>query len=147
MRLKLINESIDKIDKSRLLTLWYENEKGDKYIPDLKDALHNIPIDKYPYQVSQFPNVLRTTYLKCYDDKSEEVASGESSWSEDLVLAIANTGEYSLSEAILIVVQSCERCMNALAHKYNIGWGYPEHSKEWNKCGTSCEFCKEQKQL
>lgn len=73
---------------------------------------------------------------------SREVLSGHCTWQESLTLAIANSGDYSLREAILISATSCERCMNALAHKYGLDWGYEEYSEEWQKCGTSCQFCK-----
>lgn len=75
---------------------------------------------------------------------SREVFSTNSSWNEDLVLAIANSKDYTLSEAIIIAASSCERCMNSLAHKYGLDWGYAEHSEDWGKCGTSCQFCIEQ---
>ena len=64
-------------------------------------------------------------------------------WSDDLALSIANNSEYSLSEAIIISATSCERCMNSLAHKYGLDWGYEEYSEEWQKTGTSCSFCEE----
>ena len=73
---------------------------------------------------------------------SREVYSIDSSWSEDLALALANSGDYTLSEAIIIAAKSCERCMNVLANKYGLDWGYDEGSEKWNKCGTSCEFCE-----
>lgn len=73
---------------------------------------------------------------------SSSVGAGESGWSEDLALAMANSGDWKLSDAILIAANSCERCMNALAHKYGLKWGYPEFGEEWRKCGTECDFCK-----
>jgi hypothetical protein len=73
---------------------------------------------------------------------SREVFAFNSGWNDDLALAIANSGDYTLSEAIIIAARSCERCMNALAHKYGLDWGYEEGSEEWKKCGTSCDFCK-----
>ena len=138
MRLTLLNEM--KIDKKKLLTLWYENEKGEKYIPKDLESPDKIPTDKYPYQVSQFPNQLTTTYLKCYEDRSEEVMEGHQSWPEDLVMAMANSGDYSLSESILIAASCCERCLNVLLDQYELD-GYEEDSEEWNDCGTECEFC------
>lgn len=75
---------------------------------------------------------------------SYRVMEGHATWSEDLVLAMANSGDYTLRESILIAANSCERCMNSLAHKYGIEWGYPEYGEEWQKCGTSCEFCREE---
>lgn len=143
MKLKRINESVHNIDKKKLLTLWYEDENGNKYIPSHDETPSDIPIDDFPYQVSQFPTELKTTYLRCYDSRSEEVAEGSQTWPEDLVLAMANSGNYSLSESILIAASSCERCLNALCHKYGLDNGYPEGSEEWKKCGTVCDFCEE----
>jgi hypothetical protein len=74
---------------------------------------------------------------------SRQIMSGESSWPEDLVLAMAMTNEYTLSQAILIAANACERCMNTLAHKYDLKWGYPEGSEEWKKTRTSCQFCQD----
>ena len=58
-------------------------------------------------------------------------------------MAIANSGDYSLTEAIIIAATSCERCMNVLALKYGLNWGYEEGSEEWEKVGTSCQFCED----
>ena len=179
------------IDKSKLNTLWYENEDGDKFVPDLEGNMPPDVPEGYKYQVSQFPTSLRTTYLKLVDPKevaecphpeeyvhpthgwidgvegrecdycggtqtknvgeewpeewdasgSSEVMAGESGWSEDLALAMTNSGDYTLSEAILVAAQACERCMNALADQYGLDWGYPEFSDEWYKANTQCEFC------
>jgi hypothetical protein len=74
-------------------------------------------------------------------DGCVQLARGESSWPQDLALAMANSGKWSLSEAILVAANACERCMNALAHEYGLDWGYPEGSPDWEKCGTSCQFC------
>ena len=74
---------------------------------------------------------------------AREVCCGRSSWSEDLVLAMANSKDYSLSQSILIAANACSRCMNSLAHKYGLSWGYKEKSPEWEKTNTECDFCKE----
>jgi len=78
-----------------------------------------------------------------HDGGSEEIAEGHSTWPEDLALAMANSGDYKLSEAIIILASSCERCMNALGHKYGVDWGYPEESEEWQKAKTVCDYCSE----
>lgn len=63
---------------------------------------------------------------------------------EDVILAMANSGDFTLSEAIIVFANSCERCMNVLAYKYLDGKdGYPEFSEEWEKCNTVCDFCRE----
>lgn len=62
---------------------------------------------------------------------------------QDVILAMVNSGDYTLEEAISVYSSACERCMNVLAYKYTNGAdGYAEHSKEWEKCNTECSFCK-----
>lgn len=72
---------------------------------------------------------------------SRSYFEGHSGWNESLVMAIAKSGDYTLCESIIIAASSCERCMNSLAHKYGLDWGYEERSEEWEKCGTVCQFC------
>jgi hypothetical protein len=75
---------------------------------------------------------------------------GNSSWSEDLVMNIANSGDYKLGDAIIIAATCCERCLNVLCYNYKVPSydnpdiidGYAEGSEEWKKCGTSCRFCE-----
>lgn len=138
---KLLGMNINKDD---LNTLWYENENGDKHVPDMEGGpMDDIP-EGYEYQMSQFPNVLRTIMLGLNEDgTSYEIGWGESTYPEDLVLAMANSGDWSLGDAILIVANSCERCMNALAEQYGLDWGYKEYSDEWQKSNTVCDFCRE----
>lgn len=65
--------------------------------------------------------------------------------SEKCILAMANSGDYTLSEAIYVYGNACERCANALFYKYMNGEdGYPEGSEEWHKCNTKCEFCTDE---
>ena len=65
--------------------------------------------------------------------------------SEELILAMVNSGDYTLSEAMCILGNCCERCLNVLSYKYLDGKdGYPEYSEEWKKTNTSCEFCEEE---
>jgi len=182
------------INKKDLHTLWYENEAGDKFIPDLEGAIDDPP-EEFVYQFSQFPNELtlnmlylvesdkvencqhpeeaiKATYgwidgiegrectlcngtqTKKIDEDwpkewdaygSRDVGCGHSSWSEDLVLALANSNDFTLSEAILIAGNACSRCMNALAYEYGLDWGYPEFSEEWKNTNTECDFCKDTK--
>lgn len=64
---------------------------------------------------------------------------------EDVILAMANSGDYTLSEALAVFGNACERCMNVLAYKYLNGLdGYAEHSEKWEKCNTVCDFCRDE---
>lgn len=93
-----------------------------------------------------WPNIRKPWPKKWDGHGSRKLAHFESGWSEDLVLSMANSGEFKLSEAILIAANSCERCINALAYKYKVGWGYCEGSEDWHLANTSCIFCTIDKQ-
>ena len=65
-------------------------------------------------------------------------------FSQDCIVAMVNSGDYTLAEAIYVYCNSCERCMNVLLHKYlNGADGYEEYSDEWKKCNTVCDWCRE----
>ena len=62
---------------------------------------------------------------------------------EKIILAMVNSGDYTLSEALAVYTSACERCANVLAWKYTNGEdGYPEFSKKWNEANTECDFCR-----
>ena len=64
---------------------------------------------------------------------------------QDTIIAMVNSGDYTLSEALIVYSEACERCMNVLVYKYtNCKDGYPEFSDEWKKAGTCCQFCKDE---
>lgn len=138
------------LDKANLMWLWFEDEHGNKVECDCRDGSGPGP-DSHPYAYSRFPREVTT---HCYHRRTSDggygtkdaIFAGGSTWSEDLVLAMAtgaNGGrKFKLSDAILIGSQSCERCMNALAHHYGLPWGYPEGSDQWKKCNTQCEMCR-----
>lgn len=64
---------------------------------------------------------------------------------EKYIVAMVNSGDYTLSEAIIIYATACERCQNALDYKYSGGTeGYPEDSDEYRNCNTSCDFCSKE---
>lgn len=143
--------NISHVKKEIPPTLWYENPDGVRYVPT-QDDLRNLadPPEGFIYQLSRFPTTLEDTVLRLIREnghiaRSEHVMTGHSSWPEDLVLAMANSKMYSLSEAILVVAQSCERCMNAMAHEFELQWGYPANSDEWFNSGTRCMHCEEKK--
>ncbi len=69
--------------------------------------------------------------------------SFRSPFSQECIVAMVNSGDYTLEEAIYVYCKSCERCMNVLLHKYLNGKdGYIEFGKEWQNCNTECEWCK-----
>lgn len=58
------------------------------------------------------------------------------------IIAMVNSGDYTLEQAIWVYTSACERCMNVLLHKYLGTDGYEEYSSEWHKANTHCDFCK-----
>lgn len=131
------------INKDDLQILWYENEEGDKYIPDFDEGMPDDVPEGFDYQYSRFPEELTTTVLQINPDKtSTEVMQGHSTWSEDLVLAMVESGDFTLSESIIVASESCGRCLNALYYQYGLEDGFPEGSKEWRETNTECNFCK-----
>ena len=66
-------------------------------------------------------------------------------FSQRCIVAMVNSGDFTLEEAIWVYANSCERCMNVLLFKYLEGEdGYPEYSEDWHKANTVCDFCKEE---
>lgn len=64
--------------------------------------------------------------------------------SGECAVAMVNSGDYTLEQALWIMANACERCSNALTYKYLNGkYGYPEDSDKYRNCNTECEFCKE----
>ena len=59
-------------------------------------------------------------------------------------VAMVNSGDYDLYEALAVLSQCCERCCNALWNKYlpEENEGYDEFSPEWYKANTVCDFCR-----
>jgi hypothetical protein len=72
---------------------------------------------------------------------SRSIGAMEMGWNEELALGLVSKG-FSLSEAIIACATCCERCMNVMAHECGLEWGYALESEEYEKCGTSCKFCK-----
>ena len=61
----------------------------------------------------------------------------------DCIIAMVNSGDFTLEQAIWVYANSCERCMNVLCYKYLDGkYGYAEFSDEWKKANTECDFCR-----
>lgn len=183
-----------KIDKSKLKTLWYEDEQGNE-IPMDGDNWET-PLNA-TYQVSRFPLEVNTTHLKLIKQKDVDACKHKRKWIKrtggwvdgikgrecqmchgtqvkkwwqpwgfkwdgsggsrvsftetvhiggdgKLLVAMVNSGDYTLEEAMIVYSMACERCANVLWHKYLPGIdGYAEYSEEWEKCGTSCAFCEQ----
>jgi hypothetical protein len=109
-------------------------DKDEKYIGSSFNDGETVPAEEYvSFSVSVTEEV--------YDKKYKKILAFNSTWSEDLVLALHGKTKFNLQECILIASRACERCMNSLAHQYGLDWGYPEYSDEWFETNTSCKLC------
>ena len=136
-------------------TLWYEDDEGN-YLGT--GRFETFP-ENATVQVSRFPFELTTTYLSIKDNKSSLIAKATSTYSSELLFAMTRPSFKEMIKQILrygslgrkvtpkmgvfLAAASCERCMNSLAHRYGLDWGYKEKSDDWKSCRTSCERCLE----
>ena len=135
-----------KIDKSKLpCGIWYEDENGN-IIPRGEGG--EPPKNAKSRHVC-FPLEVREEVW--FKESERTDGRPDITWSshigggnQDVILAMANSGDYTLSEAMALYASCCERCMNVLAYKYLDGKdGYAEYSDEWKDCNTVCRYCKE----
>lgn len=136
-----------KIDKSKIpCGLWYEDVNGN--IIPFNDELD--PPKEAVTRHASFPLEIREqiwfkSKKKRKNDKPDMTCSTLiGGGNQDVILAMANSGDYTLAESMAIYASCCERCMNVLAYKYLNGKdGYAEYSDEWKLCITSCRYCKD----
>lgn len=136
-----------------LVPMWFETEDGKHRVPldfnSCNPCGAEANIDMFPIACSRSGIEIRTDVYRRRGDGgyggNDLVCSMNSSASEDLVLALAlgSNGQrkYRLREALVIAGESCECCMNVLAHQYGLKWGYEFGSEDQKKSGTSCQWC------
>ena len=158
------------IDLTKLRHFWWEDEQGNV----LEESPNAVPNEKqkekYRYYHSEFPcqishqicvydyhpkgiqklliklPIISKTVKRKIGKTFRNVGTFNTTYNSggDCIVAMVNSGDYTLEQAIWVFANSCERCMNALCFKYLNGKeGYEEYSDEWVKCHTVCDFCKE----
>jgi hypothetical protein len=137
--------------------LWYENEQGERWVPNLRGEVPTPP-QGFVYQHSRFPGYLRHEIIRIREDGgSETLGAFTSGYTPSLVLAMVRPGiaerlrqigrygvpapTLTYDEAV-IRAAGCEHCINTLAHRYGLLWGYRAGSAE-DRSNTSCEHCRE----
>lgn len=157
-----------KIDLSKMRLSWWEDERGN--VLELEE--NRLPTEKerekYCFYHSSFPcKITHEISLYDYNPKGiqkllirlpfigrrvkdkigktfRDICTINSTYrgGSDCIVAMVNSGDYTLEQAIWVYANACERCMNVLCFKYLNGKdGYEEYSEEWQKCGTTCDFC------
>lgn len=75
------------------------------------------------------------------DGKFEHLGEAHDTYNEKLAIAMVNSGDYTFKEAVLTLVDCCERCLNILHNKY---LGEKNFSKWYfyDKWDRHCNFCE-----
>lgn len=107
-----------KIDKSKLKTLWYEDEKGEE-LPDVENAREGAA-----YQVSNFPLEIRKTHLKLIKQKDVDACKHKRAW-------IKRTGGWVNG----VKGRECQCCHGTQVRKWWQLWG-----SKWDGCGSRKVF-------
>src|SRR6266481_559025 len=145
--------SSTKITLKPLPVMWFENEKGDKisFMYEGKPPTEEMPdIKDYPYAHMRMNAIIRDDIFKrdkTGDDGDNIIGSRQRGFNGDLALSLANNSNLKLSEAIAFCATCCERCMNLLANKLGLSWGYTPDSEDAKKVNTSCEVCPQVAEL
>lgn len=144
------------VTKAWTFNLWYEDKEENRF-PVCEDEIRGISkppsVTSFPYCLARFPTSIVTTIYKRRKDGSygtvDRVGESSSSVPGDLAVLMVmaskkQDGKFgmSLDHALVIASTACERCMNILAHKHGLPWGYAEGSLAAEKCKTSCELCR-----
>lgn len=143
---------------------WFEDANGhevEKDNPNVQFYRHCFPlelhdyIDEYCYHpknpIVKFLCRKSSWFYKWLSQRKPKtfrtILDGRTIYSsgQECIVAMVNSGDFTLEQAIWVYANSCERCMNSLLYKYLDGKeGYEEYSEEWKKCNTECDFCREE---
>ena len=153
-----MNINYEKLEKK----FWFEDSCGNEVNADDLNAYYYIrqnPLAFVKY-VDEYRYYPRNPIIRFLSDRSKKfykwiskgkpktfrnlfVVSATYSYEQECIIAMVNSGDFTLEQAIWVYANSCERCMNSLLYKYLNGKkGYEEFSEEWKKCNTTCDFCK-----
>ena len=122
-----------------VVTYWYENEAGERYVPTDKEleapyTMQELMKGEYKYQHLRMPVVEDS--IATLDG---ELMHGEATINnaiEPIVLELVQKKGWSLVDAITTVAVTCERCLNILLEQAT---GEPYTEKD--RVHTHCELC------
>ena len=137
------------IDKTKLkIGLWFTDEEGNvlpwdgqAMRPDGAVYAHSC----YPLEVTERIYKIREDGGYDTQDNVFGLTTNLSRENGKLIVAMVNSGDYDLYEALGVCAHCCERCLNVLWNKYlpEENEGYAELSEEWTQCNTVCDFCRD----
>lgn len=120
-------------------------ERIDSYTCHPQYEHENNPFYQAMLNFKWFNNMMRKKYRKhkTFRPLISFNTGFKGKFSQDCIVAMVNSGDYTLEEAIYVYCNACERCMNVLLYKYLDGKdGYVEFGEEWQKCNTVCDWCR-----
>lgn len=118
--------------------LWYEDKDGNRIETTEEHETTCVFPENAHTMHTQFPHELRHNISLM---EGGELGYGGSTWSDDVVTAMVRSGDWTAQDAIMVYAQSCERCMNVIAHHYGCGDGYPFGSDAYWETNTCCQMC------
>ena len=134
------------IDKDKLYDFYYTDDERNQ-LPAFSE--------KGEYELTEEQKSKFLTYHSAYvcmardemwtsipeEGKRVDLGSVYQTWSNDLVTAMVRSGDFDAHDAIVVVTQCCERCLNILGAKYlNEIITTPDYLlKNWER---PCRFCE-----
>lgn len=119
---------------------WFDDGEGNIYyeleeIPE--ETLKNCVVTSH----SRFVNQVVEEMSIFKDGKFKQMPACISSYNPKLAIAMVNSGDYTFDDAVQIIVDCCERCLNILYNKY---LGQKNFSKWYlyDKWDRPCKFCE-----
>lgn len=130
-----------KIDKTKLYDSYFKDERGEKFPmykddSNLRDALKNRRLTKHFSRACERTDEIVDVY-------GNRIGVTAQSWSNALVTAMVRSGDLDVHDAIIVVTDCCERCLNILEVKY-LGAKVKCSSYFYDKWDRPCEFCEKE---
>ena len=131
-----------KIDKSKLYDSYYKDDNGNKIPMYSEDESVFEPI-KYSKTLTKHYNRACERTDEICDHTGKKLGIVGQSWSNELVTAMVRSGDFDVHDAIIVVTDCCERCLNILHAKY-LDQKPEESSYFYKNWDSPCVFCDEE---
>lgn len=128
-----------KIDKTKLYDSYYKDDDGKKYPMYANDESIYEPLKNSKYLTKHYHRACERTDEIC-DEQGKRLGVVGQSWNNKLVTAMVRSGDFDAREAIIVVTDCCERCLNILLKMY-LNKPCTEESYLSSKWERPCDFC------